>query len=171
MELPCFTCSRISDCAENHTSSRMMINKPIMRTFMSALCISCCGNRDCSVSIVTSLRAGRPRNRGSISDRVKVYTCAPKSPDRLCPPLPPFSLLFSEHWGLCGGKLTGAWDLTTSLSRATVKSVRSYTSTALYSFMTCASRDNREVPSCALNPCFVFNKLCDGSRKIIIVNQ
>lgn len=111
VEVPCFTCSRIRDYTENHTSSRMMRDKPIMHTYMSALYISCCGNRNSSVSIVTSLQAGRPRNRGSIPDRVKVYTSPPKRPDRLCPPVHPFSLLVSGHWGLCGGKPTEAWDV------------------------------------------------------------
>lgn len=110
VELPCFACSRISDYTENHTSSRM-INKSIMRTWMSALYISCCGNRNSSVSIVTSPQAGRPGNRGSIPDRLKVYTSAPKRPDWLCPPLPPFILLFIGPWGICAGKTTGAWDL------------------------------------------------------------
>jgi len=33
--------------------------------------------------IVTSLRAGRPRNRGSIPDRSERYISSPKRPDRL----------------------------------------------------------------------------------------
>lgn len=111
VELPCFTCSGISDYTENHTSSRMMRNKQIMRAYMSALHISCWGNRNSLVNIATSLQAGRPRNRDSIPDRVKVYTSVPKRPDRLYPPLSPFSLLFSGHWGLCGGKPTRAWDI------------------------------------------------------------
>jgi len=61
--------------------------------------------------------------------------------------------------------------LTTSLSRAMVKNERRYTSTPLYSFLTCASRDNAELPSCAVNPCFVPNKKCDSGGKTIIGNQ
>lgn len=111
VELPCFTCSRISDYTENHASSRMMRDKPSMPAYLLELYISCCGNRNSSVSIVTNLQAGRQRNRGSIPERVKVYASPSKRPDRLCPPLHPFSLLVSGHWGPCGGKPTGAGDL------------------------------------------------------------
>ena len=98
VELPCFTCSRISDYAENHASSRMTRNKQIMRTWMSALYISCCGNRNSSVSIVTSLQAGRPRNRGFDSRQAEsLYICSKASRPAL--PTPP-PLQPSVHWTL-----------------------------------------------------------------------
>lgn len=45
--------------------------------------------------VVTRLRTGRPRNRGSIADKGKTLCCFVNRPGWLCGPP---SLLFSGHW-------------------------------------------------------------------------
>ena len=51
------------------------------------------GSRGSSVSIVTGLRAGQPRDHGSITSMGKSYFCFPNSPDRLWDPQSPIRLL------------------------------------------------------------------------------
>jgi hypothetical protein len=53
--------------------------------------------RDCSVGVFTSLRTGRPRNRGSIPDRFKRLFSPPERPDRLRGPA---SMLVNRYSGL-----------------------------------------------------------------------
>jgi hypothetical protein len=45
-----------------------------------------CESRDLSVGIVTRLRAGRPKNRGSIPHRDRRFISSPKRADRLWDP-------------------------------------------------------------------------------------
>lgn len=59
-------------------------------------------SRDSTGSIMTRLRDGRPRNRGSILSRGKKFFSSIKSPGRLCGPL---SLLYNI-WRGWGVKLT-----------------------------------------------------------------
>jgi hypothetical protein len=53
-------------------------------------------DRDSSVLIVTRLKAGRLRNRGSILNKSKIIFATPKSSDRLCDT--PSRLLNGYRW-------------------------------------------------------------------------
>ena len=63
-------------------------------------------SRDSSVDIATRLRAGRPRNRGSIPGKGKRFTSSPKHPDRLWGPA---TILVKRYQGLFLRGQSGRW--------------------------------------------------------------
>jgi hypothetical protein len=66
-------------------------------TFSVQVSFDVFGSRETVIGIVTRLRAGQPRDRGSILCRDKMSFSSPKHPERLCGPP---SLLLTAYRGL-----------------------------------------------------------------------